>query len=373
MKRFVPIMLIAFVYFLEGCSMQSKFSHPGSDAIVTFDDGEFTEFYAVAVNPQSRELVSFQFFESRPDLGEIKLLKKVEWDTKVPEDAHPFVAASGILRDKLNTFWTGWKDGKKIHAISLFHEDPIVVDYPAGGKFIDPPIVLAGKNMQQYYVAPGETQSTIRCLEFAGDSAAKVPVATHDIFTLDHEPLLCSAAPVIGSVEKRACLAWLQVAGDGCILSVLPIIGDSAGKVISLPIDKIKPLAKQKLALQAFADGLVCAGFVGETEGGGYLLVKCGFNLQKGTSEAQKVSLTLTPGSIQSARVVYYKIRDWHESFGCFLTNKNEVYVTSGESGLVLLEKEVGPGYDYPIVTSYTGRYEAKLDHGWEVYLEPIR
>ena len=89
--------------------MNSPNLHPSSHAITAFYDGEFVEFFVVRTDPKNSDFMSVQFFESRPDLGEIKRLKQVAWGIPVPKDAALFVATSGRLRDDLGTFWAGWR------------------------------------------------------------------------------------------------------------------------------------------------------------------------------------------------------------------------------------------------------------------------
>ncbi len=40
-----------------------------AETLTTFFDGMFTDFFASTTDPSSRELITMEFYEKRPDLG----------------------------------------------------------------------------------------------------------------------------------------------------------------------------------------------------------------------------------------------------------------------------------------------------------------
>src|SRR5690242_12726836 len=125
-------------------------TYPSHEAVSVLSDGRFAEMYVTAVDPQTREIASMQFYEPRPDLGGAEFLKKVNWEARVPEGAQPFIATSGRLQGELNAFWLGWRDAKSFNALSVYQEAPIRAALHEEDQVIWQPIITAEKRLYCY-------------------------------------------------------------------------------------------------------------------------------------------------------------------------------------------------------------------------------
>src|SRR5687768_1970771 len=77
-------------------------------SVISLFDGR-AELYLAYAEGAKREIVMRQFFEKRPDLGEIAFMKDVPWEEPLPTDAELFVPTSGLGRNVLKAFWLGWR------------------------------------------------------------------------------------------------------------------------------------------------------------------------------------------------------------------------------------------------------------------------
>src|SRR5579863_7636170 len=74
------VLLAAIVFYAIIMEAQT---YPSRDAVSVLSDGRFTELYVALIDGPNHELTTQQFFERRPDLGEVEFLKRVDWEVRV--------------------------------------------------------------------------------------------------------------------------------------------------------------------------------------------------------------------------------------------------------------------------------------------------
>jgi hypothetical protein len=336
-----------------------------AEAITTFFDGKFTDFFAVVVDPSSRELISMEFYEKRPDLGEIQFLKQVGWDIVVPPEAQPFAATSGLLRDQVNAFWAGWRTPDTYSALSLYQEGPLNLPMDPAARLIQPAIVVPSRNMLQYFWLPKDDAWSLYRHEFRGNQGERGSVATSRIGPAGHEPLLSSAIPIPGAEDDRSAVAWIEQTDIGIKATAMLFSGDTSESLSTPAVPFVAPVKRQRLAMHVSAGGTVSIGFVAESKIGGYVVMEVRFDFANHIFTFHPASLRLEPGSVHSACMFFSKNPHEHDSFVCALSAKGVLTVMKPGSDFVRVVREhVDPAYDFPILTSSTGRYEATRTDG---------
>jgi hypothetical protein len=336
-----------------------------SEAVTTFSDGTSTEFFVVNVDPVSHELVTMEFYEKRRDLGEMRLLKQVNWAIVVPQDARVFMPTSGLLRDQLDAVWVGWRTAEKLSAMSMYQEFPIDVSLDASTKLINPPIILPSKKMVQYFWLPKDETWTLFKYEFHGGQREKGTVTRERIRQAGSEPILSAASPAFGAENDQAAVAWLEQTDAGIKAVACLFLSDSSEILETPAIPYVKPLQRQRMATYADQAGGIRVAFVAESRIGGYIVIEVRFDFGKHHFTFHTEGLRILPETLQAARVFYFKSKNDPGSFVCAISKEGTLTVMNpGSESFQVARKQVDPEYDFPIVTSATGRYEAARADG---------
>jgi hypothetical protein len=336
-----------------------------SEAITTFFDGKFTDFFAVTSEPTSHELVTIEFYEKRPDLGDIRFLKQVSWNVVVPPDGQLFVATSGLLRDHLNTFWVGWRTPDTLSALSVYQEAPINAPLDPAAKLIYPAIVLPSKKMVHYVWLPKEETWSLYKYDFQGNQGERGSVTRERVSQIDREPVLSAALPIPGADDDRTAVAWIEQADSGIKISAALFSGDSLETLSTPAIPFVTPMPHQRLAMHVNSSGTISVGFIMESRIGGYVVMEVQFDIPKHLFTFHPEPLYVERGTLHSACMFYSKDQHERRSFVCALSEGGVLTVTKpGSTFVQAIREQVDLGYDFPILTSSTGRYEAARSGG---------
>lgn len=341
--------------------------HPSPEAIATYSDGELTEFFIATVEPKKQGLITVEFFERRPDLGEIDRLKQVPWDVPVPEDVTLFVAGSGLLRDDLGTMWTGWRDDQALYALSLFQEQPVRVAIQDPKQLIQPAITVASKKMHQYWYQPeGDSWQLLRH-ELSGEFGQSGSVRTVTLGQYEGQPAIVGAAPVPDAKQDQVVVAWVGRQAAHSRVGIARIQGDSVETVYSQPLENRVPIEGQPPGIHVDAELGVTVGFVAESVlTGVYSFVEAVCDAGAETCSTQTQSLDIYPKGLHAARIFYYKSRSETDRFLCMLKQEGLLVVSNLHRERVM-RQHVDPSYGFPIVTSAGARYEAAFTEEGEV------
>lgn len=345
--------------------------YPSSEALTTFYDGEFTEFFGAAARSESRELILVEFYERRPDLGEIEELKQINWNVRVPEQASVFVATSGLLRDSLGVFWLGWRDEASLSALSLFQESPVTVSMEADDLIIQPPIVVASKKMHQYFWRFRSGAWSLLRHEFTGEFGSPGKAETVLVHRTKSEPILFAAASIPGSERDQTLVAWVSVTDEDTIVNALLLSDDSPVEFASYPIPGIPPLGRQRIGVHVEPNGCFSISFI--VKHLSYVLFEFTFDPVDPAEERTKINATpihVPPDTIYSARIFYHKSTMERDSFLCLLSEEGVLTLMVPDDDYVqVIRQDVDLSYDFPILTSAGGIYEARFNQQGEIEL----
>jgi hypothetical protein len=336
-----------------------------SEALTTFYDGMYTEFFVASIDPHSRELTTTEFYEKRPDLGDIQILKRVNWDVAVPPGGQLFVATSGLLRNNVNAFWVGWRTSDTLSALSVFQESPINAPLDPQMKLIRPAILVPSGKMLHYFWLPKDGAWSLYTYRFQSDQGKRGSVSRERLRQTNREPLLSAAVPIPGAEDDRTAVAWIEQADTGIRLTAMLSAGDSSEILVTPAIPLITAVPRQRLAMHVGKSGIISVGFVAESRTRGYVAMEVRFDFPKHIFTFHPSSLRIPFDSVSSACMIYSKNQHERSCHVYAVTETGVLSVTKPGSDLVrVLREQVDPSYDYPVLTSATGMYEVVQSGG---------
>ncbi len=376
MGRFIELgLLTACVAFGGVCKMSSPpqgkaSTSPLHHRSVTALFPGHSEFYVGYVDASRNELSLREFYENRPDLGEIRFLKEVGWEEPLPKDAELFLPTSGLGRDVLQAFWLGWKQGPKLSLLSIFQDKPLELTLGEKDLFVEPALMMPSKQLHLYALHGLQWQRH----EFHGDAHAPARVNTVSLSALKSLVLLPAAGSIPESKKDEAVLAWVETDGAGVRVVIAWVEGTAMKQKSSQVLEGYRILERQRVALFVDAAGSVSYRFWGEG-----LKDKTYATLQVSCRQSEEVcALTATPveglepGIMESAASFFYKgpliTGDFARkreagSFGVVLA-KGGVLFREAEGVANEIRRDVPSTYDFPIVTGEGAAYEPKWEKG---------
>jgi len=343
-----------------------------AEAVTTFFDGTFTEFFVVDAPPGTRELATIEFYEKRPDLGEIERLKQVDWKVVVPEKADLFVATSGLRRNYVNAFWVGWHEEDSLYALSVFQERPIGVEFKPHDIRIHPAVVGPDGRMNQYFWR-SEKQGWALCRHvFTGKMDEPGTVETQRLLQAPHRPELSTVAPVPGNEEGEVVVAWAAREEEGVAFRAVHADGDVFRRLTSTAIPGVNLWLDQRLALHV-VPGEVTAWMSGAVQLGearhGLFEVRFDF-VEEETSIGAVPLRRPADAQLHAAQVFYYHDPTEHRRFVGLLDEEGTLAVgRPGHEVAHIVRREVPLSYDFPMLTSLGARYEAGITKEGEIVL----
>jgi len=331
--------------------------------VTTLFDGMFTEFFA-AESGANGELASVQFFEKRPDLGEIKAGAPASWELRAPRTSALRIATSGLLIGRLDNLWISWLDGDRLGFASLGQEQPGQLTLEQGERLIEPAIMIPGDLLLQLGWLPGKRSLLVHRVHAPADgkqmNATKAEIGPMD------EPLLAAAAAVPGSDKELVHLFTLEAepGKDPCAVHRIVQSTTLVKETRSDPIAGLTPLPPGRLGTSVNPKGVAAMAFVARRAADrAAVLVVVSFSNQEphvsvGTSELPDLQQDAI-----SAHVDFYK-RVGELKF--------LVYAVTGRGALTraathldearVVRKDVGADYGYPIVMATGASYELGHD-----------
>ena len=327
--------------------------------VATYSDGAFVEIFIANRKPSNGHLETIEFYEDRPDLGEIKKLKTVPWDVMMPENAELIIAAAGKPRNQLNSFWAAWREQDRYSAMSIFQEKAIELKLDPAAELVYPPIALPSKKFQQLFWQETNNTWKLSSAMFSGVLGQKGEVRVTKLTSAKTQPLVSVSAPVPAENEDLSVVAWAEADLKGSIASVALIHQESLKLFSCKKVEGLFPLVPQRVGVHVNPMGLVVFGFVAfDIAQAEYKLVESYNNLETGECEIQTEKLALAPKSVVSAGVFYYMDTDEVSKF-IFVNNNKQELLSVIRGTPHLYRKDVQPDYDYPIVATILSRYEA--------------
>lgn len=349
--------------------------HIEAEAATTFFDGTYAEFFVVTTRPDARRLVTTEFYERRPDLGEIEQLKQVDWGIVVPEKADLFVATSGLRRNYVNAFWVGWQQDDSLYALSVFQERPVGVEFGSNDVRIHPAVVDPDGRMNQYFWRPEEQGWALCRHVFTGELGEPGTAETQRLLQVPHRPVLSTGAPVPGSEKGTFVVAWAERNEEGMAFRSVRLDGRTLQRLTSTAIPAVDLLPDQRLALHVVPGGNTAwvSGTV-QFDATRYGLLEVRFDfVEEETSIGTAPLRQPTNAPLHAAQAFYYHDPEGHRRFVGLLDEEGTLAVgRSGDEEARVLRREVPLSYDFPILTSLGARYEAGITEEGEIVLVPI-
>jgi hypothetical protein len=334
-----------------------------ASALATYHDARRSDLF-VALSRPGVGLVTVELYEG-PETGFAEHLQDTPWDVAVPEGARPFIATAGHRAGVLRMAWAGWREGLEIHAISIFHEAPIVARLEPGDRLVDPPILTGDKRLLQL-VLRGRS---LLCHAFSGEEDQATGYALTHVVDLPGAAEHAVAAPILGHRTDGVLLGWAQPEGEGTCRAGCAILEN--GRVDLLLSD---PVAGAPFG----TPGVHCApgappevGFVAAQGNGRSALVTCAFDFDRRASRAATLALPEVASGLRAAATFYLKDPSHAVPLSCLLTAEQSL-VLHGPEVLREVRRGVPDGYAFPIVTSHSVLYEAHPDPIHTVRLEPL-
>jgi hypothetical protein len=345
-------------------------TYPSRDAVSVLSDGRFTELYVALIDGPNHELTTQQFFERRPDLGEVEFLKRVDWEVRVaPRDALPFIATSGRLQGDLDAFWVGWRAGDSVSALSVYQEEPIRATLADGDQLVSQPIIMPSKKLYYYFWHGAQ----LRRFEFTGEFGHPGTVAMVELASEQSSPALSASRAVPGSTADEAVLGLVEMHNAGAAPAVLFVSGKTVKRMAGEPVAGYVPLPRQHPGLHVDTQGTVTIAFVAERrDNKAYGLIECACPRDKTTCQVTTKPLPeVTPGSLYSAAPIYYERTASRKLFVLVLDVNGKLSEIRGGS-LRLMRSGVDRSYSFPILTTVGARYEARFGDKGSLELIPI-
>ncbi len=346
--------------------------HVHADAVTTFFDGQHAEFFVVTAAPGTRELVTTEFYEQRP--GGMRPLKQVNWGVAVPA-ADLFAATSGLQRDVVQAFWIGGRTEEALHALSIFQEQPIVVDVEPRDELIDPAVVRPSGQMDQYFWRPGaETWSLCRHV-LTGEGGTSGIVETHRLLQTPTPPVHSAVAPVPGDDAGRVVVAWGAQADEALILRAVLQDEEGGHRARERTLHDTKLLSPQRLALHVGPDATTARlGGTIALFGGRTGIVDAQFDF---AGEETTVNVTALPqpteAPLHATQAMYYQGPRVPQCVVGMLDKEGTLAIGGpGRETTQVLRREVPLTYDLSFVPSAGVCYEAQVTAEGDVDLVPL-
>lgn len=343
------------VFFsFAGCSLMSSLvtATPIGTASVLYD-GEFSELFVAYTDGPSGALHTAQFFERRPDLGKVSVLKRVPWDYNVKVGAQLLMPESGWLRNRLKNFWIAWQEGGKVFAFSILQEEPIAIDL-GGSQIIGRPMMDGEQDLHIYALA-GRRVMLHRITSVLG----RPPLhRVAELTQLDHEPSLHTAVPLPGQSGGAALLGFVREDKGSVLAQVFRVQGGKLELFSTDPAPNAKIFGRQRIALHSGVENLPELSVLVVSAEESYSSLRAVFNLVEKTHEWSRVEYSaLKPGSLRSAANFFYKGQSSPQYFLMAVNADKQLLLPRG-SKVTVLRDGVDEAFAFPVLTTFSSRYE---------------
>jgi hypothetical protein len=179
--------------------------------VAAFDDGLVLDLLAVSRDPKTGSL-SVTFFSELRD-GGIKVRKRVDWETAVPETARLFIASAGTGVETIQMSWTGWCEGTLLKVLSLYRETPVDLELSPADQLIATPVIGPDRSFHLYAFSPTDTGFVLVCHLVTGEADAEPEHKTEKVVMFEGAPRFAVLDPIAGDAGTVA-IAWIEMVGD---------------------------------------------------------------------------------------------------------------------------------------------------------------
>jgi hypothetical protein len=331
--------------------------------VTTLFDGKFTEFFGATLSA-SDELTSVQFYEKRPDLGEVTLLQSVGWEMHAPHGAQLRLGASGIRLDPLDNLWISWSQGDQLVFASLGQKQPGKLQLARGEQPIEPAIMVPGDVLLQFSWRSDAGALRVHRVHAPTDGP-QMELTSAELAKVA-SVVLAAAAPIPGNSKELAHLFTLEAkpGADPCAVQRVVQGTKLVSERASEPIAGLTPLAPHRLATIVNLKGGAAMAYVARRDAdGAVVLVLVSFGNQE-----PKVSV--------GTSVLPHEQQDAISGQAAFYTRPDEldfvVFTVDPHGALIMaqsdleharvLRKNVGADYGYPIFMAQGAAYEVHPD-----------
>lgn len=293
-----------------------------------------------------------QFRETRADLGETARLQVIDWNKSAPPGVLLILPEAGHILEMLGEFWFAWRTGATFTAQAMTQDHPQSIELAAGEVIVDRPVVVLN---QELHVFAWRGRQLVK----HRFSTTAAPV-TEMIIELDYDVVHSRTAAVPADDNDTTLIAATGVKDGRIVASALYVRGPRALRVDGVFDGAYKIMAAQRIGAHAGTKIRPAIALVAENEAGKYALLEAMFEYTKRecTWSATEYE-SLAPGQLRSAAVCYYKTQDSPEPFAVGVTIRDEV-IQPRMTKHQIVRAGAGDDYSFPIMTTYTSRYEVQ-------------
>lgn len=313
-------------------------------------NGKQVQLLAGYANALTGALHIVQFRETRADLGETARLQVIDWNKSAPRGVELILPEAGHILEMIAEFWFAWRSGSKLSAQAMTQDHPQSIELPAGEVLIDRPVVVLSKELHVFAWRG-------RQLVKHRFSTTAAPV-TEPIIELDYDVIHSRTAAVPADDDDTTLIAATGVKDGRIVASALYVRGPRALRVDGVFDGAYKPMAAQRIGVHAGIKIRPAIALLAENEAGKYALLEAVFEYTKRECAwSDTVYESLAPKQLRSAAVCYYKTQDSPEPFAVAVNTKDEV-IQPRITRYQIVRAGAGDDYSFPIMTTFTSRYE---------------
>lgn len=352
---------------------------------VTFDVG-MTPFQIFAAVRRGGQLATMEFWEMRGGIDGVKALNTTSWHVPVPASATVWAASGGVTASAARQYWVGWRTERRLAAMALTQEQPIIAHLVDGETLVASPLMMADGSLLQlsWQPAPGGHRALWRRV-FRGALHTTGTVESERLGETDGVPVASIAEPVPGpdvfnlrqppGGGRGAVVGWIEATAQGARLGVAIIEGPKVRTLRSAPLPGTTPLPRQRPSLRLDADGAIELAAMGERPGPepSYVALRMPVSSEQASPPEvrQEPFAIIGAGPIVATAAHYLRGSEGGDGPLWFAVGANgTLQCRSPDGGLpTISRRDVPPSYPFPIVVTAGGIYEAFPDSGGEIAL----
>lgn len=341
---------------------------------VTFNDNGFIELFFVFRDAESGTVWTSQYYETGSNEKPIAKLKSVNWEVEAPPEATLFFPSAGLSLDELQMAWIGWRENQTLTAISLFHEQPLVVDLEPADVLIEPAVVLPDRRMVHYLWRATEGAWTLQYYVFSGEHEQPTSVGVEHLMQIEGEPVLSTLEPATGEGRGRVALGWVELLDETVLVNASWLNGLEGVSLRETVPEAIALTVPQRMGLHLGREDHLSLSFIAERpDDGTYLFVKTDFDFVSKESRSSVQALRLDPESLHAACIVHLKNPPVHQAVAYFLTKEGTLLSYFEDSAVMqILRTNVDLAYDFPIGSARLNICEVHLNEEGEWSISPL-
>ncbi len=295
-------------------------------------------------------LHTLQFEETRADAGEVERLFQFDWERTAPAGASIVIPEAGHSLSKLDEYWLLWRSADGLAGQSSRQKSVLVSTVDEGERTIDRPMVVGNRELHVYGWRGG----------------LLVRHRYSDVVTLDTvlelgaRPARSICAPLPGDDGGTGFIGFVNEAEGGISATAVYARGKKVMRVEGRAEGRYRLMKRHRMGAHVGRKARPAVAVMTENhDDGSYVLLEARFDFEKKECAWKRTKLeAIPPGDLVSAAVFYYKSQDAPEPFVAAVNQAGQLVLPRRRT-LRLVREGVGAGYEYPILTTMTNRYEA--------------